>query len=78
MLGDAGANPLGAALGIGLALTLDDGYFVYLIAVLLALNLASEKWSFSKAIESTPGLRHFDRWGRRGVADNTEQGSEYK
>jgi hypothetical protein len=64
MLGDAGANPIGAVLGLGLVMAVDDDLFLVVIAVLLALNLASERWSFSKAIESTPGLSAFDRWGR--------------
>jgi UDP-GlcNAc:undecaprenyl-phosphate/decaprenyl-phosphate GlcNAc-1-phosphate transferase len=66
MLGDAGANPIGAVLGLGLVMTLHSSYFWLVIVILLALNLASEKWSFSRAIESTPGLREFDRLGREG------------
>lgn len=65
MLGDAGANPLGAVLGVGLASSLTEpGRFVA-IAVLLALNLASEKWSFSRVIETTPPLRWLDGLGRK-------------
>jgi hypothetical protein len=66
MLGDAGANPIGAVLGLGLVMAVDSDYFIVVIVVLLALNVASEKWSFSKVIESTPGLRELDRWGREG------------
>ena len=65
MLGDAGANPLGAVLGVGLVAALDEPIRLVVIAVLLALNLASEKWSFSKAIEATPPLRWFDGLGRK-------------
>ena len=65
MLGDAGANPLGAVLGVGLAASLDEPGRLVAIVILLALNLASEKWSFSKAIEATPPLRWFDGVGRR-------------
>ena len=61
MLGDAGANPLGGVLGLGLALSLDETWRLVAIGVLVLLNLASEKWSFSKLIErvrAAPGLRH--------------------
>ncbi len=64
MLGDAGANPLGAVLGVGLAASLDEPARLVAIVVLLALNLASEKWSFSKAIEASPPLRWLDGLGR--------------
>ncbi len=65
MLGDAGANPLGAVLGVGLAASLAEPGRLVAIAILLALNLASERWSFSKAIEATPALRWFDGLGRK-------------
>ena len=65
MLGDAGANPLGAVLGVGLAASLDEPARLFSIAVLLALNLASERWSFSRAIEASPPLRWFDGLGRQ-------------
>jgi hypothetical protein len=65
MLGDAGANPLGAAVGLGIAVSLPTVLSVAVAAlVLLALNLASEKWSFSRAIEATPWLKVVDMWGR--------------
>lgn len=67
MLGDAGANPLGALLGLGLVMLL--GHSVpslgALVVVLLALNLASEKWSFSRVIENTPWLARLDHLGRK-------------
>ena len=65
MLGDAGANPLGAVLGVGLVATMDEPVRLFAIAVLLALNLASEKWSFSIAIEASPPLRWLDGLGRK-------------
>lgn len=65
MLGDAGANPLGAVLGVGLAASLGEPGRLVAIGVLLVLNLASEKWSFSKAIEATPPLRWLDGLGRK-------------
>lgn len=72
MLGDAGANPLGAALGLGLFLWTrqysEQTSFNLLLAVavaLLALNLLSEKVSFSKVIENTPWLARLDHLGRK-------------
>jgi UDP-GlcNAc:undecaprenyl-phosphate GlcNAc-1-phosphate transferase len=65
MLGDAGANPVGGVLGLGLAVSMAEPVRLVAIAVLLALNAASEKWSFSRAIERTPVLAAFDRLGRR-------------
>jgi hypothetical protein len=64
MLGDAGANPLGAVIGLGLAVTFDIWLTALAIVILLALNLASEKWSFSAFIDRTPPLRWLDSLGR--------------
>lgn len=65
MLGDAGSNVIGAGLGLGLVLT--TGRFGQIIAVivLLVLNAASERISFTKVIDRTPPLRFLDRLGRR-------------
>ena len=68
MLGDAGANPLGAVLGLGLAVTFGFYLDLYAIVVLLALNLASERWSFSAFIARTPPLRWVDSLGRERTA----------
>jgi UDP-N-acetylmuramyl pentapeptide phosphotransferase/UDP-N-acetylglucosamine-1-phosphate transferase len=65
MLGDAGANALGALLGLRLASIPGRGPRAGLLAGLVALTLASEKVSFTKVIEATPGLRELDRLGRR-------------
>ena len=67
MLGDAGANPLGAMAGLGLVLVVPGTYFWMgaLVAILLALNLASERWSFSEIIERIPWLARLDRLGRK-------------
>ena len=64
MLGDAGANALGALVGVGIAVGVGERGRLIAIAILLAANLASERWSFSRLIESTPPLRALDRWGR--------------
>lgn len=64
MLGDAGANPLGAAVGVGIVLACSPGIRLAALAVVAALNLASEVVSFTKVIERTPPLRYLDRLGR--------------
>lgn len=63
MLGDTGANPLGAALGLGVVLTVARPWRVGILVVLLALNLASERVSFSAVIDSVRPLRWLDRLG---------------
>jgi UDP-N-acetylmuramyl pentapeptide phosphotransferase/UDP-N-acetylglucosamine-1-phosphate transferase len=69
MLGDAGANALGAVLGLA-AVTADTGRarLAGRLAALTALTLASEQVSFTTVIEATPGLRELDRMGRRPLA----------
>ena len=64
MLGDAGANPVGAVLGLGLAASLGEPGRWAAVLVLGALNLASERWSFSRAIDAAPPLRWLDGLGR--------------
>jgi hypothetical protein len=69
MLGDAGSNVLGAILGLGLALALSEVALVVALLFLMALNLASEKWSFSEVVARTPPLAAFDSLGRRAQKD---------
>lgn len=64
MLGDTGANALGAALGLRSALTASRGRLICELALLAGLTLASEKVSFTRVIEATPGLRELDALGR--------------
>ena len=65
MLGDTGANFLGATLGLAMILWLTWYAKVIAVVVFLALQLASERFSFSALIERVGLLRIFDRWGRR-------------
>jgi UDP-N-acetylmuramyl pentapeptide phosphotransferase/UDP-N-acetylglucosamine-1-phosphate transferase len=65
MLGDCGANALGALLGLRWASIRGRAPRAGLLAGVVALTLASEKVSFTKVIEATPGLRELDRLGRR-------------
>jgi UDP-GlcNAc:undecaprenyl-phosphate GlcNAc-1-phosphate transferase len=65
MLGDAGANALGAVLGGGVALTLAVRGRLIVLILLVAVTVASERWSFSAAIDAVSPLRWLDRLGRR-------------
>jgi UDP-N-acetylmuramyl pentapeptide phosphotransferase/UDP-N-acetylglucosamine-1-phosphate transferase len=64
MLGDAGANPLGATLGLASVLVFAPTTRNWVLVALLALNLVSEKVSFSRVIERVPPLRVLDLLGR--------------
>ena len=64
MLGDTGANAAGALVGTALLERSGRRGRVLALVVLAALTLASEKVSFTAVIESTPGLRELDAWGR--------------
>jgi len=65
MLGDAGANVLGAALGLGVVLACSPGVRTGVLVAVAALNLVSERVSFSRVIEAVPPLRAFDHLGRQ-------------
>ncbi|MFC6421340.1 hypothetical protein [Ornithinimicrobium tianjinense] len=65
MLGDTGANPLGAAVGLAAAQSLGPRGRILALTVVAGLVLVSEKVSFSRVIDETPALRALDRWGRR-------------
>jgi len=65
MLGDAGANALGALLGTALAARTGPAGRAVLLAGLVALTAASEKVSFTQVIQRTPVLRELDALGRR-------------
>lgn len=64
MLGDGGANAVGAVLGLRLAAAGGPVRRGVTLAVLTALTLASEKVSFTRVIERTPVLRELDALGR--------------
>lgn len=64
MLGDTGANAAGALIGVALIERLGGRGRLVALAVLTSLTLVSEKVSFTAVIESTPGLRGVDAWGR--------------
>lgn len=74
MLGDMGANAAGALAGWLLAGALPAAGLAIAAAVLLALNLASERVSFSAVIEGNAGLRWLDGLGRVRAEDDDATG----
>jgi UDP-GlcNAc:undecaprenyl-phosphate GlcNAc-1-phosphate transferase len=64
MLGDTGANLLGALAGLWLVLTLSGTGQLVALALLLVITLYGEMRSISALIDRTPGLRQLDSWGR--------------
>jgi UDP-GlcNAc:undecaprenyl-phosphate/decaprenyl-phosphate GlcNAc-1-phosphate transferase len=71
MLGDGGANALGAMLGAAAAITLPRTARLGALAVIVGLTAASEKVSFTKVIERTAPLRRLDMLGRRPASPAT-------
>ncbi len=76
MLGDTGANVIGAVLGLAVVLGSRESIRLTVMLVLLALNVAAELVSFSRVIDAVPPLRWFDRLGqpprRRFTGDSRE------
>ena len=64
MLGDTGANALGAAWGVGAAASMTRSQLATTLAAVAAMTVLSERVSFSGIIEQTPPLRYLDRLGR--------------
>lgn len=64
MLGDCGANALGAAVATAAASALPRYLRMIAGAAVVALNLASERVSFTVVIERTPLLHWLDQLGR--------------
>ena len=65
MLGDAGANALGAMLGAAAASSLSRRSRLAILAGVTALTAASEVVSFTTVIQRTPPLHWLDMLGRR-------------
>jgi hypothetical protein len=65
MVGDAGANAMGALLGVALAARTGTKGRIVAFAALAAVTAASEKVSYTKVIQDTPWLRRLDELGRR-------------
>jgi UDP-GlcNAc:undecaprenyl-phosphate/decaprenyl-phosphate GlcNAc-1-phosphate transferase len=73
MLGDTGANALGAMLGAAAATSLPRPARIAVLAGIVALTGASEKVSFTKVIQRTAPLRWLDMLGRRPAPDTPGQ-----
>lgn len=69
MLGDTGANALGAALGVATVLEVSADVRTVVALVLLGLTLLSEVVSFSRIIDAVMPLRLMDRLGRAERSD---------
>ncbi|PWD49982.1 hypothetical protein C8046_04095 [Serinibacter arcticus] len=69
MLGDTGANALGAALGVALAARTHPAVRASALAVVVAATVASERISFSRVIDSTAPLAWVDQLGRLAPDD---------
>ncbi|MEU8198985.1 hypothetical protein AB0C10_34890 [Microbispora amethystogenes] len=65
MLGDAGANALGALLGLAATARLNRPARLAALAAVASLTAASEKISFTKVIAGNPVLNRLDMLGRR-------------
>lgn len=68
MLGDAGANALGALVGTAAVVACPRPVRALLLAGVVGLTVASERVSFTDVIARTPALRALDEWGRRPPA----------
>lgn len=67
MLGDSGANALGALLGLAASVALGRPGRLAVLGTVVALTAASEKVSFTKFIAGNPVLNRIDLLGRRPV-----------
>jgi UDP-GlcNAc:undecaprenyl-phosphate/decaprenyl-phosphate GlcNAc-1-phosphate transferase len=64
MLGDTGANLVGALAGVALLVTLGDAGRYVALGIVAALNVYGEFRSISRTIEGVPLLRSLDSLGR--------------
>ena len=64
MLGDTGANVLGAVLGLAVVLDVGRGPRNAVLIGLILLTVAAEMVSFSAVIKRVPILRRFDELGQ--------------
>jgi UDP-N-acetylmuramyl pentapeptide phosphotransferase/UDP-N-acetylglucosamine-1-phosphate transferase len=74
MLGDTGANVIGAVLGLGVVLGTEESTRIAVMLLLLALNVAAELVSFSAIIDAVAPLRWLDRLGRTRSARGIPSG----
>lgn len=65
MLGDAGSNVLGGVVGFAIVISTAANVRQIALLVVLALNMAAERVSFSNVINRIPPLRALDQLGRK-------------
>lgn len=65
MIGDTGANVLGAIVGYAVISTFTGNIRLVILALLLIFNFVADRWSITKMIESQPLLNKLDRLGRK-------------
>jgi len=70
MLGDAGANVIGAVLGLGVVLGRGETTRTTALILLVVANVAAEIVSFSSIIDRVPPLRWLDHLGQQPEARN--------
>ncbi|MBD5787713.1 hypothetical protein IF650_16235 [Cellulosimicrobium terreum] len=70
MLGDCGANALGAVVGMQVVTGAPRAVRVAALVGVVCLTLASERVSFSRVIEGNDVLRQVDSWGRRAAGES--------
>lgn len=76
MLGDTGANCIGASSGVCFATIRNRGIRTLIASIIVFLTLLSEKVSFSKVIESNTFLKYIDNIGRTTENVNKISNSE--
>ncbi|HEX3048271.1 MAG TPA: glycosyl transferase [Bacillota bacterium] len=64
MMGDSGANLLGASLGMMMAWMLTDISKIVALVILVAIQITAEKVSFTEVIENSSWLKVLDQAGR--------------
>ena len=64
MMGDTGANALGAILGLVSSYALTLWIRLFLLVGVLAIHVLAERVSLSKIIDESPPLKALDHWGR--------------
>ena len=75
MLGDSGANAIGAMIGVTAASSLNRPTRAVILGAIAALNAASDRVSFTKVIARTPALNWLDMLGRRPADPTTPAGA---
>lgn len=78
MLGDSGANPMGAVIGLLVVSGLPLWGLVIWTLLVFGLNLASERVSFSAVIEGNALLRRVDAWGRLSEDSARKEGAGHR